>query len=72
MAAYVDYPGHTSYVVSKFGVRGLWRSLRAGRERMGKGEGEGGGKGGTRVNLVAPWVSEISCWLIGLGRGWVC
>ena len=49
LAAYVDYPGHTQYVVSKFGVRGLFRSLRA------KGRKE---EVGTRVNLVAPWVSE--------------
>jgi 5'-hydroxyaverantin dehydrogenase len=29
LTGYVDYPNNTAYAASKFGARGLWRSLRS-------------------------------------------
>lgn len=44
IAAYLDMPGSPQYNVSKWGVRGLFRSLRRTAWREG-----------IRVNFVAPW-----------------
>ncbi|KAF4121449.1 NAD(P)-dependent dehydrogenase, short-chain alcohol dehydrogenase family [Geosmithia morbida] len=44
MAGYIDMPPYPQYNVSKFGVRGLMRTLRHGTWREG-----------IRVNVVAPW-----------------
>lgn len=44
LAGYVDLPGSIQYNASKFGVRGLMRSLR--RSTWSES---------IRVNLVAPW-----------------
>lgn len=44
LAGYIDYPGHTLYNAGKFGVRGMFRSMRSKTEEMG-----------VRCNLLAPW-----------------
>jgi NAD(P)-dependent dehydrogenase (short-subunit alcohol dehydrogenase family) len=44
LAGYVDLPGSIQYNASKFGVRGVMRSLR-----------RTSWKENIRVNLVAPW-----------------
>jgi 5'-hydroxyaverantin dehydrogenase len=45
LAGYIDDTHNSVYTSSKFGVRGLWRSIRA------KAEAEMG----VRCNLIAPW-----------------
>ena len=45
LAGYIDFPNHTTYNVSKFGVRGLFRSIRSEAK-----------KAGARCNLIAPWL----------------
>ena len=45
LAGYIDFPHHTTYNVSKFGVRGLFRSIRSEAK-----------KAGARCNLIAPWL----------------
>lgn len=44
LAGYIDYPGHSLYNAGKFGVRGLFRSIRSKTKEMG-----------VRSNLLAPW-----------------
>jgi 5'-hydroxyaverantin dehydrogenase len=44
LAGYIDYPGHSLYNAGKFGVRGLFRSVRSRAKEMG-----------VRCNLLAPW-----------------
>ena len=44
LAGYIDYPGHSLYNAGKFGVRGLFRSVRSKAKEMG-----------VRCNLLAPW-----------------
>jgi 5'-hydroxyaverantin dehydrogenase len=44
LAGYIDYPGHSLYNAGKFGVRGLFRSIRSKTKDMG-----------VRSNLLAPW-----------------
>jgi 5'-hydroxyaverantin dehydrogenase len=44
LAGYIDYPGHSLYNAGKFGVRGLFRSIRSKAKEMG-----------VRCNLLAPW-----------------
>jgi 5'-hydroxyaverantin dehydrogenase len=44
LAGYIDYPGHSLYNAGKFGVRGLFRSVRSKTKEMG-----------VRCNLLAPW-----------------
>lgn len=44
LAGYTDYPNNTAYAAGKFGVRGLWRSLRSRAPEVG-----------VRTNLIAPW-----------------
>lgn len=44
MASFMDHPSYPQYNASKWGVRGLMRSLR----RTGPDEN-------IRVNLIAPW-----------------
>lgn len=44
LAGYIDYPGHSLYNAGKFGVRGLFRSIRSKAKEMG-----------VRSNLLAPW-----------------
>lgn len=44
LAGYVDYPNNSAYAASKFGVRGLWRSIRSRAPELG-----------VRTNLIAPW-----------------
>lgn len=46
LAGYLELPGSPQYTASKFAVRGMMRSL---------GLTNGGGKGGVRVNALAPW-----------------
>ena len=45
MAGYIDDAHNTAYTASKFGVRGLWRSIRA----------RAGAEMGVRCNSIAPW-----------------
>lgn len=45
MAGYIDYGGHSVYNAGKFGVRGLWRSIRA----------QAANDLNVRCNLIAPW-----------------
>ncbi|CZT18950.1 related to short-chain alcohol dehydrogenase [Ramularia collo-cygni] len=47
MASYMDHAQSPQYNASKFGVRGLMRSLR----RTGPGEG-------IRINMIAPWFTD--------------
>ena len=44
LAGYVDYPNNSAYAAGKFGVRGLWRSIRSRAPELG-----------VRTNLIAPW-----------------
>ena len=44
LAGYTDYPNNSAYGASKFGVRGLFRSVRHYSPRIG-----------VRLNLIAPW-----------------
>ena len=44
LAGYTDYPNNSAYGAGKFGVRGLFRSVRHHSPRIG-----------VRLNLVAPW-----------------
>lgn len=44
LAGYMELPGLADYQASKFGVRGIFKSLRTTLGRMG-----------VRINLVAPW-----------------
>ena len=44
LAGYIDYPSHSLYNAGKFGVRGLFRSVRSKTKEMG-----------ARCNLLAPW-----------------
>ena len=44
IAGYIDFPKHTTYNASKFGVRGLFRSVRGYSRKFG-----------VRSNLIAPW-----------------
>lgn len=44
LAGYIDYPGHSLYNAGKFGVRGLFRSVRSKAKETG-----------VRCNLLAPW-----------------
>lgn len=48
MAGYIDYAGHSVYNASKFGVRGLWRSIRA----------QAANDLNVRCNLIAPWLID--------------
>ncbi|KAL6720037.1 hypothetical protein ACLMJK_001958 [Lecanora helva] len=45
LAGYLDFPSHTTYNVSKFGARGLFRSIRSETK-----------KAGARCNMIAPWL----------------
>jgi NAD(P)-dependent dehydrogenase (short-subunit alcohol dehydrogenase family) len=47
LAGYIDMPGTPQYCASKWGVRGLMRSLRVTMPREGM-----------RVNIIAPWFVE--------------
>lgn len=49
LAGYFDLPGSVQYQSSKFGVRGLFRTLRNTSLREG-----------IRVNLVAPWSADLT------------
>ena len=44
MAGYIDYPGHSTYNAGKFGVRGIFRSVRSNASKLR-----------VRTNLIAPW-----------------
>lgn len=44
LAGYIDYPAHSLYNAGKFGVRGLFRSVRSKAKETG-----------VRCNLLAPW-----------------
>jgi 5'-hydroxyaverantin dehydrogenase len=44
MAGYTDYPNNSAYAAGKFGVRGLFRSVRHYAPKIG-----------VRMNLIAPW-----------------
>ena len=45
LAGYLDFARHTTYNVSKFGARGLFRSIRSETKRAG-----------ARCNMIAPWL----------------
>ena len=45
LAGYLDFARHTTYNVSKFGARGLFRSIRSETKQAG-----------ARCNLIAPWL----------------
>ena len=45
LAGYLDFAGHTTYNVSKFGARGLFRSIRSETKQAG-----------ARCNMIAPWL----------------
>jgi len=45
LAGYIDDTHNSVYTASKFGMRGLWRSIRA----------RAGAEMGVRCNLIAPW-----------------
>ena len=45
LAGYVDFPLHTTYNVSKFGARGLFRSIRSETKQAG-----------ARCNMIVPWL----------------
>lgn len=45
MAGYVDFPNPTPYAVSKWGVRGLFRSIRGPAAELG-----------IRINMLVPWM----------------
>ncbi len=49
LAGYVDFPSHTTYNVSKFGARGLFRSIRSETKQAG-----------VRCNMIAPWLVKTS------------
>ena len=50
IAGYLDQPGSPQYCASKWGVRGLMRSLRRTMPMMGM-----------RVNIIAPWQVSFRC-----------
>ena len=45
LAGYLDFSNHTTYAMSKFGARGIFRSIRSETK-----------KAGVRCNLIAPWL----------------
>jgi len=45
LAGYLDFPNHTTYNASKFGARGIFRSIRNSTKDIG-----------VRCNLIAPWL----------------
>lgn len=45
LAGYLDFARHTTYNVSKFGARGLFRSIRSETKQAG-----------VRCNMIAPWL----------------
>lgn len=49
LAGYIGYPSSSTYSISKFGIRGLFHSIRDRATREG-----------VRVNLVAPWYVETA------------
>jgi len=65
LAGYVDYPNNSAYAAGKFGVRGLWRSIRSRAPELG-----------VRTNLIAPWfvdtpmVAEMKSGLEKAGVKW--
>jgi 5'-hydroxyaverantin dehydrogenase len=65
LAGYVDYPNNSAYAAGKFGVRGLWRSIRSRAPELG-----------VRTNLIAPWfvdtpmVADMKAELVQAGVKW--
>lgn len=65
LAGYVDYPNNSAYAAAKFGVRGLWRSIRSRAPELG-----------VRTNLIAPWfvdtpmVADLKAGLEKAGVKW--
>jgi 5'-hydroxyaverantin dehydrogenase len=69
LAGYIDLPWASAYNAAKFGVRGLWRSLRGGVSGLSP-------QHNIRVNLIAPWfvktpmTSAIASKIDELGYEW--